>query len=158
MSKLLVTKDGFHNMQNELKKLKGIDLRMAAQMMMEARDKGDISENSEFNSAKENIDKLYKKIIDLAQKITSSEIISSENIDNSSVQLLTTVKVFNKKIKKEQQFSIVPENEVNVKEGKISFNSPIGKGLIGKIIGDIATIIIPIGTMDLEILDISVIN
>jgi transcription elongation factor GreA len=158
MSKLLVTKEGFHSMQTELKKLKGIDLREAAQMMMEARDKGDISENAEFESAKENIDNLNKKIIELEQKIAKCIIISSDNVDNSSVQLLTRVRVFNQKIKKEQTFSIVPENEVNIKEGKISFNSPIGKGLIGKIVGDIATIDVPIGKMDLEILDINVIN
>jgi|APCry1669192269_1035402.scaffolds.fasta_scaffold06752_4 transcription elongation factor GreA len=158
MSKLLVTKEGFHSMQTELKKLKGIDLREAAQMMMEARDKGDISENAEFDSAKENIDNLNKKIIELEQKIAKCIIISSDNVDNSSVQLLTRVRVFNQKIKKEQTFSIVPENEVNIKEGKISFNSPIGKGLIGKIVGDIATIDVPIGKMDLEILDINVIN
>jgi len=158
MSKLLVTKEGFHSMQAELKKLKGTDLREAAQMMMEARDKGDISENAEFDSAKENIDYLNKKIIDLEQKIAKCIIINSDNLDNSSVQLLTRVRVFNQKIKKEQIFSIVPENEVNIKEGKISFNSPIGKGLIGKTIGDIATIDVPIGKMDLEILDINVIN
>lgn len=125
---------------------------------MEARDKGDISENAEFDSAKENIDNLNKKIIELEQKIAKCIIISSDNVDNSSVQLLTRVRVFNQKIKKEQTFSIVPENEVNIKEGKISFNSPIGKGLIGKIVGDIATIDVPIGKMDLEILDINVIN
>ena len=145
-------------MQNELKKLKGVDLREAAQMMMEARDKGDISENAEFDSAKENIDNLNKKIISLEQKIANAIIINSDNLDNSSVQLLTRVRVFNQKIKKEQEFSIVPENEVNVKEGKISFNSPIGKGLIGKIVGDVATIQVPVGTMELEILDINVIN
>ena len=158
MSKLILTKEGFHSMQNELKKLKGIDLREAAQMLMDARDKGDVSENAEFDFAKENIDNLNKKIINLEQKIANSIIINSENIDNSSVQLLTRVRVFNQKIKKEQEFSIVPENEVNVKEGKITFNSPIGKGLIGKIVGDIATIDVPIGKMDLEILDINVIN
>ena len=158
MSKLVVTKEGFHSMQNELKKLKGVDLREAAQMMMEARDKGDISENAEFDSAKENIDNLNKKIISLEQKIANVIIINSDNLDNSSVQLLTRVRVFNQKIKKEQEFSIVPENEVNVKEGKISFNSPIGKGLIGKIVGDVATIQVPVGTMELEILDINVIN
>lgn len=158
MSKLVVTKEGFHSMQNELKKLKGVDLREAAQMMMEARDKGDISENAEFDSAKENIDNLNKKIINLEQKIANAIIINSDNLDNSSVQLLTRVRVFNQKIKKEQEFSIVPENEVNVKEGKISFNSPIGKGLIGKIVGDVATIQVPVGTMELEILDINVIN
>lgn len=158
MSKLLVTKEGFHSMQTELKKLKGIDLREAAHMMMEARDKGDISENAEFDSAKENLDNLNKKIIELEQKIAKCIIINSDNVDNSCVQLLTQVRVFNQKIKKEQIFSIVPENEVNIKEGKISFNSPIGKGLIGKIVGDIATIDVPIGKMDLEILDINVIN
>ena len=158
MSKLVVTKEGFHSMQNELKKLKGVDLREAAQMMMEARDKGEISENAEFDSAKENIDNLNKKIINLEQKIANAIIINSDNLDNSSVQLLTRVRVFNQKIKKEQEFSIVPENEVNVKEGKISFNSPIGKGLIGKIVGDVATIQVPVGTMELEILDINVIN
>ena len=158
MSKLVVTKEGFHSMQNELKKLKGVDLREAAQMMMEARDKGDISENAEFDSAKENIDNLNKKIINLEQKIANAIIINSDNLDNSSVQLLTRLRVFNQKIKKEQEFSIVPENEVNVKEGKISFNSPIGKGLIGKIVGDVATIQVPVGTMELEILDINVIN
>lgn len=158
MSKLVVTKEGFHSMQNELKKLKGIDLREAAQMMMEARDKGDISENAEFDSAKENIDNLNKKIISLEQKIANAIIINSDNLDNSSVQLLTKVRVFNQKIKKEQEFSIVPENEVNVKEGKISFNSPIGKGLIGKSVGDIAKIDVPVGLMELEILDINVIN
>ena len=158
MSKLLVTKEGFLSMQQELKKLKGIDLREAAQMMMDARDKGDISENAEFDSAKENIDNLNKKIINLEQKIAKCIIINSDNLDNSSVQLLTKVRVFNQKIKKEQEFLIVPENEVNVKEGKISFNSPIGKGLIGKIVGDIATIEVPIGKMNLEILDINVIN
>jgi transcription elongation factor GreA len=158
MSKLVVTKEGFHSMQSELKKLKGIDLREAAQMMMEARDKGDISENAEFDSAKENIDNLNKKIINLEQKIVKCIIINTDNLDNSSVQLLTRVRVFNQKIKKEQEFSIVPENEVNVKEGKISFNSPIGKGLIGKIVGDVATIQVPVGIMELEILDINIIN
>ena len=155
MEKTFLTEEGHYKLQLELKKLKGVEMKEVLQSMTDARDKGDISENTEFDVAKEQFDLLSIKIKNIENKLANCVILNKESVNTSSVQVLTTVKVFNKKTNKENIFTIVPEDEVSIKEGKISFNSPVGKSLINKIIGDIVSVNIPSGKMELEILEIN---
>ena len=154
--KKVVTREGLISMKEELNKLRIVDLKEAIDNMADAREKGD-SENSEFDLAKEIYDNLNKKIIKLETDIINSIIINSENVDTSMVQILTKVKVRNLSSMRDIEYSIVPENEVNVKSGKISFNSPIAKSLMGKKKGQVVDVNIPVGKISLEILDINLI-
>ena len=155
MEKTFLTEEGHYKLQLELKKLKGVEMKEVLQSMTDARDKGDISENTEFDVAKEQFDLLSIKIKNIENKLANCVILNKDSVNTSSVQVLTTVKVFNKKTNKENVFTIVPEDEVNIKDGKISFNSPVGKSLINKIIGDVVSVSIPSGKMELEILEIN---
>ena len=155
MEKTFLTEEGHYKLQLELKRLKGVEMKEVLQSMTDARDKGDISENTEFDVAKEQFDLLSIKIKNIENKLANCVILNKDSVNTSSVQVLTTVKVFNKKTNKENIFTIVPEDEVNIKDGKISFNSPVGKSLINKIVGDIVSVNIPNGLMELEILDIN---
>ena len=155
MEKTFLTEEGHYKLQLELKRLKGVEMKEVLQSMTDARDKGDISENTEFDVAKEQFDLLSIKIKNIENKLANCVILNKDSVNTSSVQVLTTVKVFNKKTNKENIFTIVPEDEPNIKDGKISFNSPVGKSLINKIVGDIVSVNIPNGLMELEILDIN---
>ena len=155
MEKTFLTEEGHYKLQLELKRLKGVEMKEVLQSMTDSRDKGDISENTEFDVAKEQFDLLSIKIKNIENKLANCVILNKDSVNTSSVQVLTTVKVFNKKTNKENIFTIVPEDEVNIKDGKISFNSPVGKSLINKIVGDIVSVNIPNGLMELEILDIN---
>ena len=126
--KTIVTSSGLLKMEEELYKLKGHDMREALVALTEAREKGDISENSEYEVAKENIDMLNIKIQSLEGKIRNSVIVHKDITSSDTVQLFTNVRVQNLKTKKENTFSIVTDDEVDVKSGRISHNSPIAKG------------------------------
>lgn len=156
MEKTITTLSGLKKMEDELNRLKTTELSEILVALTEARDKGDISENAEYDIAKENYDNLQRKISLMNEKLKSVVIISETDINTDSVQALTTVKFLNKKTNVEQIFTLVPETDINIKEGKISLNSPIALGLMGKKVGDIATINIPAGVLELEILNISV--
>lgn len=152
--KIMVTKAGLQKLENDLLTLKSKDMREALQYLTDARDKGDVSENSEYDVARDNINILNIKISSLEERIRNSVVIHKENIDTSSVQLFTTVKLQNLKTKKSNEFTIVTDDEANVKVGKISYNSPIAKGLLGHKKGEKVKIDIPVGTIEFKIMSI----
>lgn len=154
--KIAVTANGLKKMEEDLINLKGKEMRIALEALSEAREKGDISENSEYEVAKENIDMLNIKIHSLEDRIKNSIVVNKTNIDAKTVQLFTNVKVINSKTKKEMNFSIVTDDEVDVKSGKISQNSPIAQGLIGQSKGKKVKINVPSGIIEFKILDITV--
>ncbi len=125
------------------------------QAIAEARDKGDLSENAEYDAAKEAQGLLEAKIADLQDLIFNARVLDESKIDTSKVLLYSTVKIKNTKTKTSMTYSIVPEKEADFKAGKISINSPIGQGLLGKKVGEVAEIMVPAGKMYFEILEIT---
>jgi len=148
------TKIGYQMMLDDLNNLSNVEYKNAIEMLSEARDKGDLSENAEYEAAKEYHANVMNKISHLKEKIRISEVIDSSKLDNDSVNMLSTVEIRNHKIGVNQTWKLVSESEIDTKNGKISFNSPIGLALIGKKIGDIVEVNVPSGIMKLEILNI----
>lgn len=150
------TKEGLEKLKKEVEELKTKGRAEMAQAIAEAREKGDLSENAEYDAAKEAQGHLEAKIAKLEATLASARLLDKKSLDTSKVQVLNTVKVMNKKLKKEQVFTLVSENEADLKQGKISVNSPIGQGLLGKAVGETASIKVPSGVMEFEVLDITI--
>jgi transcription elongation factor GreA len=151
-----VTKDGLDKMKAELEQLETIERPRITQQIAEARDKGDLSENAEYDAAKEAQGMLEMKISKLKDLIANSKVIDQSQLDTSKVSILTTVRLKNNVTKQEQKFTLVPDNESDLKSGKISVNTPIAKGLLGKIVGETADIVLPNGNrLSFEVLEIS---
>jgi transcription elongation factor GreA len=150
-----VTEEGLQRMKDELREMESVERPKISQQIAEARDKGDLSENAEYDAAKEAQGLLEMKIAKLKEKIAGARIINAAQIDDSKVAILTTVELKNVKNSAVMKYTLVPENEANLKEGKISVDSPIGKGLLGKTKGEIADITVPSGVMQFEIVSIS---
>jgi len=155
MAKIPMTREGFQKLEQELKDMRGPQLREHIQNLAEAKDKGDLSENAEYDVAKTALDDLNRKINNLSQKLADAEILEGI-IDDGTVQLLTWVKFKNTKSGVKIEYRIVPENEIDIKGGKISHLSPIGSALMGKRVGDKTIAEVPIGKMEFEILEIRV--
>ena len=157
MSKIAYfTQEGYDKIAEELEDLKTRGRSEAAKAIAEAREKGDLSENAEYDAAKDAQGMLEMKIHGLESSIANAQIIDSSKVDTSQVSILTKVKIKNLKVNREMTYQIVSESEANLKAKKLSIDSPIGKGLVGKKIGDIADIQTPAGMMKFEILDITV--
>lgn len=150
-----VTEEGLQKMKEELDKLTSVERPEISRQIAEARDKGDLSENAEYDAAKEAQGLLELKISKLEEAIANSRILDESRIDTSKVQILSKVKIKNKKNDAAMIYSIVSESEADLKAGKISVNTPIAKGLLGKKVGDIVDIKVPSGTMQFEIVEIS---
>ncbi|MBU4537103.1 MAG: transcription elongation factor GreA [Weeksellaceae bacterium] len=151
-----VTKDGLDKMKVELEQLETIERPKITQQIAEARDKGDLSENAEYDAAKEAQGMLEMKISKLKDIIINSKVIDETQLDTSKVSILTTVRLKNNATKGEQKFTLVPDNESDLKQGKISINTPIAKGLLGKIVGETAEIVLPNGNqLSFEVLEIT---
>lgn len=155
MSISYYTEEGLKKLKDELTFLKTKGRADIAKQIAEARDKGDLSENAEYDAAKDAQGLLELKISKLEELLSNARVLDESTIDTSKVSILSTVKVKNKKNNAELKYMLVSEEEANLKEGKISVKSPIGKGLLGKKIGDTAIIEAPAGKIELEILDIS---
>jgi transcription elongation factor GreA len=156
MAKLAyITEVGLNKLKEELDYLTRVERPKISAQIAEARDKGDLSENAEYDAAKEAQGLLEMKISKLQDTIINSRIIDESKIDSSSVQILTKVKIKNLKNKAIMQYTLVAESEANLKEGKISIETPIAQGLMGKKVGDKVSITVPNGVMEFEILDIS---
>ena len=156
MSKIAYyTKEGLEKLRKELNELKDVERPKASQAIAEARDKGDLSENAEYDAAKEAQGLLEMRISKLEETLANARIIDESQLDTSKVLVLSTVKLLNKVNKQNMTFTLVAESEADLKSGKISVNSPIGKGLLGKTVGDIAEIQVPNGVLKLEVLEIS---
>lgn len=150
-----VTREGLQKMEGELKELRSTKLRGAIELLQDARERGDLLENSEYHTAREIYEDCQNRIQKLENLISQALIIEQGAVGSQTVQILTLVSVKNQKTGTIQKFEIVPENEIDTKLGKISYKSPVGSGLIGKSRGQKATIQTPTGSIELEILDIS---
>lgn len=151
-----VTQEGLNKMKVELEQLETIERPRITQQIAEARDKGDLSENAEYDAAKEAQGMLEMKISKLKDMIVNSKVINESLLDTSKVSILTTVRLKNNGTNKEQVFTLVPDNESDLKSGKISVNTPIAKGLLGKSVGETADVLLPNGNqLSFEVLEIS---
>jgi transcription elongation factor GreA len=149
------TKEGLDKLRAELKELETKERPSISQQIAEARDKGDLSENAEYDAAKEAQGMLEMRIAKLQATIRNARILDESKIDTDKILLLSKVRIKNKKNNAEMNYVLVPENEADIKKGKISINSPIAKGLLGKKVGDTAEINVPAGMIPFEILEIS---
>lgn len=150
-----MSEEGYNKLLAELREMETIQRPEISRQIAEARDKGDLSENSEYDAAKEAQGMLEMKINQLKLIISEAKIIDTSKLDNSSVQILSKVEMKNVKTGMKMTYTIVSESEANLKEGKISVNTPIAQGLLGKKVGDVAEITIPQGKISLEIINIS---
>jgi transcription elongation factor GreA len=151
-----VTQDTFEKMQEELHQLKSVERPAASKAIAEAREKGDLKENAEYDAAKEAQGLLEAKIKYLEGVIATARILDESSIDASRVSILTKVTVTNLNMNKTVTYQIVSEKEASLKDGKISVTSPIGKGLLGKVVGDVAEVVVPAGTIKFKIENITV--
>lgn len=149
------TEEGLENLKKELHDLKSVQRPAISQQIAEARDKGDLSENAEYDAAKEAQGLLEAKIAKMEDLLSRARIMDQSKLDASKVMILSKVKVKNLKTSKDLVYTIVSEKEADLKTGRISSGSPIAKGLLGKSVGDIADIEVPAGKIQFEILEIS---
>ncbi len=149
------TAEGLKNLKDELNQLRDVERPKASQDIAEARDKGDLSENAEYDAAKEAQGLLEMRISKMEGTLANARLIDESQLDNSKVLVLSTVKLKNQNNGMEMKYTLVAESEADLKTGKISVNSPIGKGLLGKVVGDIAEITVPNGTLKFDILEIT---
>ena len=148
------TEEGLKKLRAELNQLKDVERPKASQAIAEARDKGDLSENAEYDAAKEAQGMLEMQIAKLENTLANARIINESELDNSKVLVLSTVEVKNKANGAQMKYTRVAQSEADLKTGKISVDSPIGKGLLGKQVGESAVISVPNGSIELEILSI----
>ena len=151
-----VTQETFDKMQEDLHHLKAVDRPAASRAIAEAREKGDLKENAEYDAAKEAQGMLEAKIKYLEGVIATARILDESNIDFSRVSILTKVTLTNMVTNKTVTYHIVSENEASLKDGKISVTSPIGRGILGKVVGEIAEVTAPVGIMKFRIDNITV--
>ena len=149
------TAEGLKKLKEELEQLKSIERPKASQAIAEARDKGDLSENAEYDAAKEAQGMLEMRISKLEEVYSNARLIDESQLDVSKALVLSNVKIKNQANGMELKYTLVAESEADLKTGKISVSSPIGKGLLGKKVGEIAEISVPNGKLNFEILEIS---
>ncbi|MBK7946330.1 MAG: transcription elongation factor GreA [Flavobacteriales bacterium] len=152
------TEEGLKKLVDELNRLKTVDRPHISQQIADARDKGDLSENAEYHAAKEDQGLLEARIAKLEEVVANARIIDSSKMDTSRVYIHTRVMVRHVDNNSQREFTIVAESEADVRSGKISVTSPIGKGLLGKARGEVAAVITPAGTTRFEVLEISLAN
>jgi len=149
------TIDGLKKLKDELSHLKDIERPKASNAIGEARDKGDLSENAEYDAAKEAQGMLEMKISKLEEVFSNARVIDESQLDLSKVLVLSKVKIKNLNNQMQVNYTLVAESEADLKSGKISVSSPIGKGLLGKKVGEVAEVIVPNGTLRFEIISIN---
>ncbi len=151
-----LTQDGLNKLKKELEHLMNVERPKISKQIGEAIEKGDISENAEYDAAKDAQGMLEAKIAMIKGKVANARILDESKIDTSKVQILNKVKIKNQKNNATMQYTLVPESEANLKEGKISVQTPIAKGLMGKKVGDVVEIKVPSGIIPFEIVEISI--
>ena len=149
------TIEGLKKLRKEIEYLTSVERPKISQQISEARDKGDLSENAEYDAAKDAQGLLELKISKLQERLRTGRLLDESKLDDDKAYILSTVTIKNTKNNATMKYTLVPEEESNLKEGKISVESPIAKGLLGKQVGDTAEITVPVGTMTFEIIDIS---
>lgn len=150
-----MTEEGYKKLSEEINFLETVKRPEISRQIAEARDKGDLSENAEYDAAKEAQGLLEAKIAQMKDVLANARIIDESKLGTDVVQILNKVKIKNLNNNQEMEYTLVSETEANLKEGKMSVNTPIGKGLLGKKVGDIVEISVPSGTMKYEIINIS---
>ena len=155
MSYQYYTQEGYDNLKNKLNDLKTKGRREVSKALAEAKDKGDLSENAEYDAAKDAQALLETEIAKLEELFSKARILDESTIDTSKVSLMTTVKIKNLKNKATMKYTLVAEEEADLKQGKISINSPFAKGLLGKSAGEKAEIQAPGGIVEVEVLEIT---
>lgn len=156
MATTYMTASGFQKLKEELQHLESVERPRVIAAIAEAREKGDLSENAEYDAAKEEQGVLESRIAMLKGKIMDARIIDETSINTDEVQILTKVRVQNLKTGQEKVYQLVTEGEANILEGKIATTTPIAKGLMGKKVGDTAEVVVPAGTLQFKILEISI--
>ncbi|MBK7037035.1 MAG: transcription elongation factor GreA [Bacteroidetes bacterium] len=152
-----LSKEGMEKLKIEIQELKTSGRKEMSQQINEAREKGDLAENAEYHAAKEAQGLMEMKIAKLEELLMNARLLDESKIDISKVSVFTTVKLHDTKFNKDITYKLVSEKEADIKTGKISVTSPIGKGLLGKSVGDTVKIIVPAGSIEFKILDISVV-
>ena len=155
MSTIYLSQQGYDDLKSELQKLKSVDRPNVITQIAEARDKGDLSENAEYDAAKEAQGMLEMRISKLEETLSNARVIDESQLDNSKVLVLSKVKIKNQLNGMVMDYMIVADGEADLSKGKISVNSPIGKGLLGKAVGEVAQINIPSGVINFEIVEIT---
>ena len=149
------TKEGLEKIKEDLNDLKTRGRADMSKQIAEARDKGDLSENAEYDAAKDAQGMLEMRISDLENKVAAARIIDDSQIDATKVAILSIVKIKNKKTGMEMTYTLVPEEEADLKQMRLSVSSPIAKGLLGKSVGDIAKVMVPAGEVEFELVEIN---
>ena len=153
---IYLSREGMEKLKDELNNLKSTERPKIINQIAEARDKGDLSENAEYDAAKEAQGLLEARIARLENELSKSRVLDEKNIDLSTAKLLTTVEIENIQSKEKMSYTLVSESEADLKNKKISISSPIGSGLIGKKVGEIVDISVPSGIIKFKILDITI--
>ena len=153
---IYLSREGMEKLKDELNYLKSTERPKIINQIAEARDKGDLSENAEYDAAKEAQGLLEARIARLENELSKSRVLDEKNIDLSTAKLLTTVKIENIQSKQKMSYTLVSESEADFKNKKISISSPIGRGLMGKKVGEIVDISVPSGVIKFKILDITI--
>ena len=153
---IYLTAEGYKKLKDELDHMRSVERPAASAAIAEARDKGDLSENAEYDAAREAQGMLEMKIAQLEATLANARIIDETKIDKSKVQILSKVTLLNHNNNRQVVYTIVAEHEANLREGKLAIGTPIAKALLGKKKGDVVEVIVPAGTLKLEILDISI--
>ena len=156
MATTYMTAEGLQKLKEELQYLESVERPRVIAAIAEARDKGDLSENAEYDAAKEEQGVLESKIALIKSKLVDARIIDETTINTDEVQILTKVRVQNLKTNQEKVYQLVTESEANIAEGKLATTTPIAKGLLGKKVGDVAEVIVPAGKLEFKILEISI--
>ncbi|MDN5296262.1 MAG: transcription elongation factor GreA [Bacteroidota bacterium] len=156
MAVTYMTEEGFRKLKEELTYMESVQRPEISRQIAEARDKGDLSENAEYDAAKEAQGMLEAKIAQLKGLIASARLIDEGSIGTDFVQIMNKVTIRNLKTKKDMTYTLVSESEADLKSGKIAVNTPIAQGLLGKKVGDVVEIQVPSGTLTFEILEISI--
>ena len=156
MTVTYMTEEGLRKLQEEIRELESVQRPEISRQIADARDKGDLSENAEYDAAKEAQGMLEAKISQLKTLLFSARLIDESTIGTEEVRIMNKVTIKNLKTKKEMTYTLVSESEADLRSGKIAVNTPIALGIIGKKVGDVAEIEVPSGTMTFEIMDISI--
>ncbi|MBN2763304.1 MAG: transcription elongation factor GreA [Bacteroidales bacterium] len=151
-----ITEEGLQKLKDELDQLVNIERPAISKLIAEARDKGDLTENAEYEAAKEAQGMLELKINKLQEIIINSRIIDDSRIDTNTIQIMNRVKIRNTKNNTLMEYTIVSDSEADLKQGKIAVSTPIAKGLIGKKVGDVVEIQVPVGIIPFEVIEISI--
>lgn len=156
MAVTYMTEEGYKKLIDQIKQLESVERPRISAQIAEARDKGDLSENAEYDAAKEAQGLLEMKISQLKDMLANARILDESMVSADAVQILSKVRVKDQKSGREMNYMLVSENEANIREGKLAVTTPIAKALMGKKVGDVAEAKVPAGTLMLEILEISI--